>query len=258
MAPKEGVQSLSRAFGLLEHLTDAGGSASLSELATISGLPLGTIHRLMQSLVGLGYARQEATRRYSLGPRLIRLGESASHMLGSWVMPYLASLVDEIGETANAAMLEGDSVVYVAQAPSPHSMRMFTEVGRRVLPHCTGVGKALLSQLTDDEVLAMVTRTGMPPLTPQTIVDKSQLIEELAQIRELGYAVDNGEQELGVRCVAVPVVGVPVRTAISISGPDSRVTMDLVPEVAPVLVRACVALVADLTNQGNLSAVPPR
>lgn len=243
------VQSLARAFDLLEHLADAGGSATLSQLAATSGLPLPTIHRLMRSLVGTGYVRQEASRRYALGPRLIRLGESASQMLGSWAMPYLADLVDRIGETANGAILEGDSVVYVAQVPSPHSVRMFTEVGRRVLPHSTGVGKALLSTLADDDVLALVKRTGMPAQTAQTITRPDRLLTELETIRARGYAVDEGEQEVGVRCVAVPVVDAPVRAAISVSGPDSRVTLDRVREIAPILVAASEALVADLRRE---------
>jgi IclR family transcriptional regulator, acetate operon repressor len=243
------VQSLTRAFDLLEHLADAGGSATLSQLATMSGLPLPTIHRLMRSLVGTGYVRQEASRRYALGPRLIRLGESASQMLGSWAMPYLADLVDRIGETANGAILEGDSVVYVAQVPSPHSVRMFTEVGRRVLPHSTGVGKALLSTLADDDVLALVQRTGMPAQTAKTITRPDRLLAELRTIRARGYAVDEGEQEVGVRCVAVPVLDAPVRAAISVSGPDSRVTLDRVGEIAPILLAAAEALVADLRRE---------
>jgi IclR family acetate operon transcriptional repressor len=243
------VQSLTRAFDLLEHLADAGGSATLSQLAATSGLPLPTIHRLMRSLVGTGYVRQEASRRYALGPRLIRLGESASQMLGSWAMPYLADLVDRIGETANGAILEGDSVVYVAQVPSPHSVRMFTEVGRRVLPHSTGVGKALLSTLADDDVLALVKRTGMPAQTTKTITRPDKLLAELRTIRARGYAVDEGEQEVGVRCVAVPVVDAPVRAAISVSGPDSRVTLDRVHEIAPILLAASEALVADLRRE---------
>jgi IclR family acetate operon transcriptional repressor len=254
MAPKkDGVQSLTRAFGLLEHLNDAGGSAGLSELATRSGLPLGTIHRLMQALVGLGYARQGPSRRYSLGPKLIRLGESASEMIASWVMPYLVQLAQEIGETANAAVLSRDSVVYIAQAPSPHSMRMFTEVGRRVLPHCTGVGKALLATLPEAEAMAIVGRTGLPAETPRTIVDRDELAKELARIRELGYAVDDGEQEMGVRCVAVSVVGLPVLAAISVSGPDSRVRQDLIATIAPVLIEMSHKIVADLTVDADSS-----
>jgi IclR family acetate operon transcriptional repressor len=249
MVTNERVQSLGRAFDLLEHLADAGGSATLSQLAATSGLPLPTIHRLMRSLVGSGYVRQEVSRRYALGPRLIRLGESASQMLGSWAMPYLAGLVDRIGETANGAILEGDSVVYVAQVPSPHSVRMFTEVGRRVMPHSTGVGKALLSTLTDDDVLGLVGRTGMPAQTPKTITRPDRLLAELQTIRDRGFAVDEGEQEVGVRCVAVPVVDAPVRAAISVSGPDSRVTLDRVHEIAPILVEASRALVADLQRE---------
>src|SRR3954453_14859591 len=141
--PRSGsVQSIERAFGLLETMTDAGGMMGLSQLATAYGLPLPTIHRLVRPLDNLGYLRQEPSRQYVLGPKLVRLGESSSRMLSDWARPHLAHLVDELGESANMAMLDGDQIVYLAQVPSRHSMRMFTEVGRRVLPHCTAVGKA--------------------------------------------------------------------------------------------------------------------
>ena len=158
-----GVQSIERAFDLLEMLADAGGALGLSELAANSGLPLPTVHRLMRTLVNRGYVRQEASRRYALGSRLIRLGETSSRMLGTWLRPFLAQLVRETGETANLAMLDGDEVVYIAQVPSPHSMRMFTEPGRRVSPHCTAVGKALLAQVPADQARALLERGGMPP-----------------------------------------------------------------------------------------------
>ncbi len=106
----------------------------LSQLAQESGLPLPTIHRLVRTVVDLGYVRQEPNRQYALGPRLIRLGENASKMLGTWARPYLQDRVDNLGETANLAMLDGDDIVYIGQVPSRHSMRMFTEVGRRVSP----------------------------------------------------------------------------------------------------------------------------
>ena len=110
----------------------------------------------MRTLVNRGYVRQEPSRRYSLGSRLIRLGDTSSRLLGAWLQPYLVELVALTDETANLAMLDGDEVVYIAQAPSPHQMRMFTEPGRRVRPHCTAVGKALLSQLPPDEVRAIL------------------------------------------------------------------------------------------------------
>jgi IclR family transcriptional regulator, acetate operon repressor len=224
------VQSVDRVFAVLECLADGGGSLSLSELAAQTKLPMPTIHRLARSLVDQGYVRQEVSRRYALGPRMIRLGESASRMLGSWARPYLAGLVDRWGETANMAMLEGDACSYVAQVPSPRAVRMFTEVGRQVLPHYTGVGKAILSTLPDQEVQALLARTGMPA---HTLTTPEAMQEALEAVRRRGYAVDDGEQELGVRCVAVPVRGLPFPAAISVSGPDSRVTLDAVAQIAP-------------------------
>lgn len=241
------VRSLERAFELLEHLADAGGQLALTELAEVSGLPMPTIYRLMRTLVNRGYIRQDASKRYALGPRLIRIGEAAERLLGTWARPALARLVDEVGETANMALLEGDEAVYVAQVPSRHSMRMFTEVGRRVRPHCTGVGKALLAQLPDAAVREIIARTGMPAYTAHTIVDPAVLMRELGHIRERGYALDEEEQEIGVRCVAVPVAGTPALTAISVSGPQARLTHDAVKDVVPIMHRAAGQLARRLS-----------
>ncbi len=246
-----GVQSLDRAFGLLEHMAAAGGDVALSELAGMSGLPLPTIHRIIRTLVGSGYVRQLPSRRYALGPRLIGLGDAASRMLGSWAQPQLAALVEAVGETANLAMLDGDAVVYVAQVPSKHSMRMFTEVGRRVPVHCTGVGKVLLAQLSPPEALALVTRAGMAAQTPHTITDPDRLLRELDRIRRRGFAVDDAEQELGVRCVAMAVPGGPSMTAVSISGPEARVTWAAVEQITPLLSAAALALAGELSGRAT-------
>jgi IclR family transcriptional regulator, acetate operon repressor len=242
-----GVQSVRRAFELLELLAEHG-PIGLSGLAAESGLPLTTIHRLVGTLVGLGYVREESPKQYVLGPRMIHLGERSTRSLASWATPHLTALVDDLGETANLATLDGDEIVYVAQAPSRHSMRMFTEVGRRVRPHCTAVGKALLAQLADDQVEAVVRRSGLPLLTPNTITDPDRLFTEIATVRRQGYAVDNGEQEVGVRCVAVALPGTPARIAISVSGPAARVTPDLVRRAVPALNRTAAALAADLAG----------
>lgn len=218
-----GVQSLERAFDLLEVLADAGGVLGLSDLAARSGLPMPTIHRLVQTLVRLGYLRQDASRRYTLGPRLIRLGETAGRLLGSWARPYLAELMESTGETANLAVLESGEVVYVGQVPSRHSMRMFTEVGRRVQPHCTAVGKALLAQLPEDQAARALGSGPLTAHTSYTITEPDELMRQFAAIRERGYAVDDQEQELGVRCIAVVVPGAPTATALSVSGPEGRI-----------------------------------
>ena len=230
-----GVQSIARAFDLLEEMADAGGIVGLSHLAGRSGLPLPTIHRLMRTLVDLGYVRQEPSREYALGPRLVRLGDGASRLLGTWATPYLLDLVSSIGESVNLALLDGDQVVYAAQAPGRHSMRMFTEVGRRAGVHCTAVGKAMLAHLPEDDALQIVRRSGLARHTEHTIVTVDAFMAELRRVAEAGYAIDEGEQEVGVRCVAVALPGKPVRAAVSVSGPSTRMTDALIVSAVPQL-----------------------
>ncbi len=242
-----GVQSLERAFAILETMADAGGVISLSQLAADAGLPLPTIHRLVRTLVDLGYVRQEASRQYSLGPRLIRLGETTSRMLGRWARPHMERLAHELGESVNLAMLDGDQVVYVGQVmASRNSMRMFTEVGRRVLPHSTGVGKAIMAEMDPAEVSALLARTGMPARTEHTVTTPEAMATELERTRQRGYALDEGEQEVGVRCVAVAVPDVPQRLALSVSGPLPRMTDDFVQRATVPLRRAAEGIADEM------------
>ena len=249
-AAGSGVQSVERVFELLELIADAGGSVTLSELAASAALPLPTIHRLLRTLVGLGYARQLPNRRYALGPKLIRLGEGANQQLGALALPQLKELVDQLGETANMAVLDADMVVYIAQVPSPHSMRMFTEVGRRAHTHDTGVGKAILAQLPDEKVRTIVARAGMPTPTRHSLGGIDALLADLALIRERGYAVDEQEQELGVRCFAMAVPGAPTPTAVSVSGPVSRVDEAFADRAVPVLRTVAARISTELNRAG--------
>ena len=244
------VQSVSRAFEVLETLAEHG-PLTLSRIAVESGLPLSTVHRLVGSLGSLGYVRAGDDRRYVLAPRLIHLGERSARMLSRWAVPHLAPLVDELGETANLAMLDGDHVVYVAQVPSRHTMRMFTEVGRHVLPHSTAVGKALLADLPADEVASRVRRTGLPARTDHTLTTLDGLEAALDEVRAQGYAMDDGEQEVGVRCVAVAVPGSVLPLAISVSGPAPRMTAELVDRAVPALKVAGRGLAEDVAGAGR-------
>ncbi|WP_137120615.1 IclR family transcriptional regulator [Segeticoccus rhizosphaerae] len=240
------IQSVERAFAVLEAMVDAGGAISLTDLSDAVRLPLPTIHRLLRTFVELGYVRQEPSRQYVLGPGLIRLGETSSLALGTWARPHLARLVDELGESANLAMLEGDRVVYVGQVPSRHSMRMFTEVGRQVPAHCTAVGKAMLARESADQVRTLLDRAGMLAQTEHTITTPDAMFEELDRVRRDGYAMDNGEQEVGVRCVGVAVPEAPFRVAMSVSGPATRISDAFVQRAVPQLLRAAADLSRDL------------
>lgn len=249
------VQSLSRAFRLLEVLADAGGVASLSELSAKSGLPLSTIHRLFQTLLVLGYVRQGSTRTYALGPRLARLADGARGLIGRWAAPYLRELVERLGESTNVAVLDADEVLYVAHEPGRHSMRMFTGVGRRAGLQCTAVGKAMLADLPENDTIALVRRSGMPAYTVNTITALPEMLAELRKVRHQGYALDDGEQEDGVRCVAMTVPSGKIRAAISISAPFGRMDDVMLREAVPLL-RSAAAKVAKEWEAVGVSGLP--
>lgn len=223
------VQSVERAFALLEALASADRSVALADLAARVGLAVPTAHRLLATLRDLGYVRQDEQRSYALGAALIGLGERATPQLAELARPALIRLEDAAQETANLAVLDGDLVTYIGQMPSRHRMRMFTEVGRRVLPHASGVGKAMLAALPEPRVRALVARTGLPQYTPTTLTAEDALLADLRETRRRGFAIDDGEQEVGVRCIAVAVPG--TAAAVSISGPAVRMT-DAIVETA--------------------------
>jgi IclR family acetate operon transcriptional repressor len=246
-ARRDGVQSLGRALDIVEAVLAGSGRMAIGEIAEATGLPLPTIHRLLRTLVDRGYVRRLPDRRYAIGFRFVPLGDVAVRLVGATSMAVLDGLVASLRETANLAVLSGDRAEYLAQVPSPHPMRMFTEVGHRAALHSTGVGKALLSELTDAEVHEIVARTGLPPATEHTITSEPALFSALADIRRDGVVIDDEEQELGVRCVAVPVrSALPIRMAVSISGPAVRVDAALIERAIPLLSAAADRLAASM------------
>jgi IclR family transcriptional regulator, acetate operon repressor len=239
MAEKSGgVQSVERAFELMELIGRAGGECSLTELSAESPLPPPTIHRLLRTLVGMGYVRQLPNRRYALGPRLIRLGVVADRQLGVVAGPVLQSLVDELSETASLAVLDGDMVIYTGQVLPSKLMRSSSEVGKRVGLHTSGVGKAVLAELEDARILKLVTQSGLPAPTPNSACTLSAVFAKVERVRADGYAVDDEECEIGVRSVAMAVPGAPTPMAIGISGPPSRVGKDVIARAVPALEKA--------------------
>jgi IclR family transcriptional regulator, acetate operon repressor len=241
----DGVQSVERALELLEALADPGEAKGVSELGRVTGLPVATIHRLLATMAARGYVRQDpATHKYTLGSHLITLGDAATRHFGRFARPYLAELMEVSGETANLAVLEDDHVAYLARVPSRrHRVRMFTEVGRRVLPHSSAVGKVVLAFRPRAEVEALLARTGLPRRTPRTITDVGRFLGELETVARQGYAIDSGEEEVGVRCLAVPVFGVGDSVAaMSVSAPEGRLQPSDVERIIPEMLRISAAL----------------
>lgn len=247
------VQSVERAFALLEAMSRRDRGSGVTELADDSGLSPSTIHRLLQTLVSGGYVRREPGRLYALGSGLIRLGEQATLGVATWCLPLLTQLVGQLGESVNLAGLSGDEVVYLAHVPSAQSIRMFTEVGSRVPAHSTGVGKAMLAQLDHDDLSALLERTGMPAVTPHTHTGPDALEAELTVIADRGFAMDEQENELGVRCVAVAAPSSRSegsRLGVSMSGPASRVTDALVDRAVPLLTRVATTISEEVSRDG--------
>lgn len=242
------VQAVDRALELLEVLAADDDPRGVTELARATGLPAPTIHRLLATLAGRGYVRHDpVTRKYVHGTALIRLASRASQMIGSGARPYLAELTEASGETANLAILDDVHAVYIAQVESTHRMRMFTEVGNRVLPHTAAVGKVLLAALPRSDAERIVARTGLPALTPNSITDHRRLAAELDRIAEDGYALDEEEAEIGVRCLAVPVSGAGgVSASISVSGPAGRLDRGECRRLLPVMHDTAARIGADL------------
>jgi len=255
-SPVGGVQAIERALILLEQLAAVRSWIGISELSQSTGQPVGTVHRLLMTLMARGYViRDERTRRYTLGPACHLLSTRAQ-ALPDWkslATPHLQQLAEISGETANLAILDGYHGIYTVQAQSMRLMRLFAEIGNQLPLHATGCGKILLAFQPEHVFAFVVEQIGLPAFTSTTITEAERLRLELAHIRSRGYAIDNEEQEDGVRCLAVPVFGTDeqVQAAISISGPSSRLQEQRMLQLVPQLKRISAAITATLASTQN-------
>jgi IclR family acetate operon transcriptional repressor len=241
-----GVQSVGRTLDILEFLGSSEQEFGVSEIGAATRLSAGTVHRLLGTLVSRGYVRKnQRTRRYSLGLRALTMAITARERIGPLALPFLKELMQKSQETANLAVLEDGSTLYIEQVfPPARALRMFTDPGNRVPLHTTGTGKVLLAYQPPRLLEFILGRTRLSRHTVSTITDLSQLRAELQQVRRDGYASDFEEQEEGVRCLAAPVFGPDgnIFAAMSVSGPASRLDQRRMDAVVPDLKRISAAL----------------
>lgn len=227
-APINGAQVVDRVVDILEAFARAESDLGVSDVSRLVGLKKATAHRLIAALRRRGLVTQDPlTRRYRLGLKLWELGTLATAQV-DWIdraKPYLEQLTRETGETSHLAVLSEGQVLYVEKVESPRSLRIPSQVGRRLPVHCTAVGKALVAFLPDDVIKSLAEHHGLPAFTKNTITDLDRLREELANARARGYTTDNEEIEDGLACIGAPVRdhSAHVVAAISIAGPASRV-----------------------------------
>jgi IclR family KDG regulon transcriptional repressor len=237
------VQSVSRSLRILEVLGRSDKPQSLAEITDSVQLPKTTVHRLLETLQCEGYVEQNPeTRQFLLSSKILELAASFLGRLDvrEVARPILMELWQQSQETVHLGLLDNGEVLYVEKLESPHTIRMYSEIGRRAPLHCTGLGKALLANLPNEEFEQIVAQRGLPRFTENTLVNRANLLEELATIRSQGVAFDNEEHEKSVRCVAAPVYDAQSRViaAISIAGPAFRMTAERQKDLEPYVVAA--------------------
>jgi len=251
------IRSVERAFGLLELLAHSDAPMGVCELADVTQLPQATVHRLLTTLVKLGYvSKDRETRRYTLGLRTFSLhGSVLRNMhLGIQAMPVMKALMARVEETVHLAVLSEGEVLYVDRVEGLYAPpSMYTYIGKRVPAHCTALGKAMLAHLPCEMVTDILKRRGMHQMTAKTIVNPQVLEQEFERTRKRGFAVDNEEIEDGIRCIAAPIRDYTgaVCAAISISGPKTRVRPDREAELSRAVIWA-VSLIS--TKLGYLDS----
>jgi IclR family transcriptional regulator, KDG regulon repressor len=251
------LTSLEKALRIIDAVAKAK-SVGLRELAAEVNFPPSTVHRLLTILTASRYLIQDPeSKRYRLSLKFLELGSAVREDLDviSAARPHMTSLMEATSETVNLALFDGSGIVYVDQVANSNSfLRMFTRVGTRASLYCTGIGKACLAGLPEEFVSSYWHSTEKRPYTDRTIRDEPSLRSELDIIRRQGYAVDNEEMEIGVRCVASAIRQhrSGIVAGVSISGPSSRLTLDRIPSMGESVRLTASLISADLgaTDEG--------
>lgn len=251
---RSGVQSLERAFAILEEVAKHQNGISLADLSKIVGLHNSTTFHLVKTMVTLGYVRQARdTKRYHLGRMTFGLAASSRSEvdLVGLATPVLEDLAHDTGETSHLAIRSGDDVVIAAKVAGTGAFQLIDRAGGLRPPHCTALGKILLAALPQDRFKQFVSGTRLQQMTPKSITDAERLAREIAQVRQGGIAFDDGEYDPEVRCVAAPVRDFTrqVTAAIGISGPVWRLTLPLLHEMSAKVRAAADRLSTELGAQ---------
>lgn len=229
------IQSVQRAMGILEEFSLKEKELGVTEIAKRVGLNKSTCFGLLNTLQALGYVEQNADNgKYRLGLKLFLLGQvyEAGLEIRDIAGPFLRHLADLFQETVHLVVREGMNAVYVDKVEGPQGIRMYSQVGRRVPLHATGVGKALLAFFSERDFNTVVAK-GLTRFTVNTVTDEAKLRSQVALIRQRGYSIDDEEIEIGLRCVAAPIFnhrGEAI-AAFSVAGPSMRMTYEKINEL---------------------------
>lgn len=237
------IRAVDRVCDILDTLANASEPVSLPDVAAATELPKSSAFRYLTALEARHYVERTSDGgAYRLGLAFRSRDARGVEQLSEAATPILAGLRDRLEETTNLGVLDGTKVVHTVVAESPHMMRLAARVGERGHVHATALGKALCSQLSEERVRSILKVSGMPPYTPATITDPEDYVRELERVSARGWAVDDEENQVAGRCVAVVIPDVTLPAAISVSAPVDRLASDGVAKVAKDLQRAAKAI----------------
>ena len=245
-----GVQSLGRAFAILEEVARHREGIGLADLSKLVDLHNSTTFHLAKTMVSLGYLRQEKdSKRYRVGRPLFALAASALDEIEmvNVATPVLEDLSRETSESGHFAVRMGDAVVVIARTSGPGAFQLTDRVGVVRPAHCTALGKIILASLRPDQLMRFLERADLKPSTSKSITDVSVLLREIAEIKRSGIAFDDGEFNPEVRCVAVPVTDFTgqIIGALGISGPIWRLSNQALHSSAQIVQAAANRLSAE-------------
>jgi len=225
---KNVVRAISRTFDILEIVSCQTPSIKLTEISRKANLPKSAAHRILSTLIFLGYIKQDQnTKKYNLGPKTSHLANLLERKpnFSLQVRLFLLALVKSCKESVNLGILDQDKVLYLDSIEGPQPVRMASQKGVRGSLHSTALGKILLAYLPDENIDEIIKKKGLPQYTKNTITDPKSLKRQLKLIRKNRYAIDNEEDGLGAACIAGPVRNYTgqVIASVSIVGPSTRI-----------------------------------
>lgn len=248
---KNPIQVSERIFNTIECLAQ-NGSMGLQELSSELSLNKSTVHRILNSLICMDYVRQDPeSSRYSLSFKICGLANQilSKNNIIDIARPYLKELSSISGETVHLVQIDGINATYIDKVEaSKNSIRMISMVGKSIPLYCSGVGKALLSDLPNDKIQSIWNRSSIEKLTQYTVTNYNEFLKLIDETRKTGYAMDNEENELGVRCIAVALRGYNSKSehAISISAPKDRMNDSRISELKELILKAKMQIEQEL------------
>lgn len=233
------IRAVERVCAILDLIQRQPTGLAVAEVAEVAELPRSSAFRYLATLEAQSYVeRDPADGTYRIGPAFLPSRPHRLELLVERARPVMEELRDRYRETINLAVLDDNRAVYLEIVESPRTMRLAARPGDRDPLHCTAVGKVIAAMISEGELIAILEREGMPARTHRTITDLPSLLKETAAVTRRGYALDDRENEVDGRCVAVPIEGMGVPAALSLSAPSARFPMSDVSAVAASLAEA--------------------